>query len=119
MGKNMKKMQRLTTFDEHKLRNQSNHYWIVQDGMVTHPDKSKNKVYDQDEGTYWGILAPTGKTALSFGTLLKVPAQTMVDGNNSNFLMSDNNDSINTYIYGKNETLKKNCKKNRKKNHKK
>lgn len=72
---------------------------MVEGAMVTHPDKSKDKVYyDRDNRTCWGILSPTGETAVSFGTCLKVLAESMIADNNSNYLMSDNNDSINTYI---------------------
>ena len=78
---------------------------------MTCPDKSKDKVYVCDEGTCWRILVPTRETTLSFGTGLKVLAESMIDGNNSNYLMSDNNDSINTYIYGKKETRNKKRKK--------
>jgi hypothetical protein len=112
-----KQMQSLTTLTPDTKRlayPQSSYFLAVRDEVVINPHRAKKQNFRRPEGKHFAFLVPAGETAKELGQDLLLVANNMIEGNNQNYIVTEERKTLEDYVMGTAESRNRKKKKTKK-----
>lgn len=112
-----KQMQSLTTLTPDTKRlayPQSSYFLAVRDEVVINPHRAKKQNFRRPEGKHFAFLVPAGETAKELGQDLLLVANNMIEGNNQNYIVTEERKTLEDYVMGSAESRNRKKKKTKK-----